>query len=832
MSINKEGQWVDNEYENPNWLDNWLKSQSKKFQVYWNNLLNGVFPQTNEKGDVLKDSEGNAKFIKRKSLVERLDISREGLTGDLKIDDWANLKVLNVGDNELTSLEISNCPKLERIICSHNGKKVLEEISDSEVKVREENPTLKKLTITNCPNAKRIYASYNDLQELNLSSLPKLKYLFCGNNPKLTNQNIKIPNTAFLADSATFSEGEVPRVDAQIYVDNLLLMDHLGNHLTPEEVTELDLTECDLQGHLSLARFPNLESLDLSDNFITSLDLSNCHNLKSLECSNNQLTNLDISDCENLKYLDASNNQIEEPDFLKGSKLETISLNNNKLTYFDDYESLHDSLKELYLTANSLGDKIPSVPGTVGYLDVAGYKNLESLNCAINELKELQLHGNTKLKNLICYKNKIKSLKVNHLKELESLYCYKDKLEEIDCSNLKNLKELYCANNFFTYELDGEEEVSHTLKVIKVQGCDNLEILDCAENSIEELDVSNLKNLNNLSCKENPYLFVLKIEDCPNLEYLDCSRIADVSMDCDLLINNCPKIRLLFCDEDSSINLKQFPNLELVEIGKYEETVDDDGDSYDLYKIIGTIDFIANRNIEKIKNILANSDSFSWNDLANIDKKDLYGVPSDLREKLVSLIVKKYNEEVRRAFELSDENEDEEIPPPSEEPQETPDSPKRPSESPTFQEKEPEQLPTPPPPKSEPDKPILKNKDEIIRDLNEEIAKLQAEVRKLKSEGKTPDSQQIEKIKKEIEEQRKKINNSDLDEDKKKELLKRLEELAKKNEFIINNETKSSPISNNYHWAWLLVGIGWVVLVVIIFYQQSSKKKYKIHYVN
>jgi len=50
-------------------------------------LLNGSFPQTDKEGNVLKDEDGNTKFIKKKSLVERLDISREELTGDLKIDD-------------------------------------------------------------------------------------------------------------------------------------------------------------------------------------------------------------------------------------------------------------------------------------------------------------------------------------------------------------------------------------------------------------------------------------------------------------------------------------------------------------------------------------------------------------------------------------------------------------------------------------------------------------------------------------------------------------------------------------------------------------------------
>ena len=54
------------------------------------------------------------------------------------------------------------------------------------------------------------------------------------------------------------------------------------------------------------------------------------------------------------------------------------------------------------------------------------------------------------------------------------------------------------------------------------------------------------------------------------------------------------EIRSIFYDENYPVdfNLEQFPNLELVEIGKYKKVVDGD-DSFTLYKIIKRIDFIA-----------------------------------------------------------------------------------------------------------------------------------------------------------------------------------------------------------------------------------------------
>jgi len=88
---------------------------------------------------------------------------------------------------------------------------------------------------------------------------------------------------------------------------------------------------------------------------------------------------------------------------------------------------------------------------------------------------------------------------------------------------------------------------------------------------------------------------------------------------------------------------------------------------------------------------------------------------------------------------------------------------------------------------------VPKNNDDkqTISDLKEEIAKLQEEVRKLKSESKKQNNQQkFEEVKKEIEKTKEKINNSNLDESKKQELLNLLEEITIE---TTNNEVEISP---------------------------------------
>jgi hypothetical protein len=70
------------------------------------------------------------------------------------------------------------------------------------------------------------------------------------------------------------------------------------------------------------------------------------------------------------------------------------------------------------------------------------------------------------------------------------LGCFKCHLSELDCSGLDKLRELYCANNGVLVEL-------------KIDDCNDLEILDCAETYLSELIISNKLKLETISVKES-----------------------------------------------------------------------------------------------------------------------------------------------------------------------------------------------------------------------------------------------------------------------------------------------------------------------------------------
>src|SRR2546430_1952809 len=68
-----------------------------------------------------------------------------------------------------------------------------------------------------------------------------------------------------------------------------------GKYPTKEErekKTELAISKQNLESHLDLSDFINLEKLNCSDNQLTSLDISKNTQLVELDCSYNQLINI------------------------------------------------------------------------------------------------------------------------------------------------------------------------------------------------------------------------------------------------------------------------------------------------------------------------------------------------------------------------------------------------------------------------------------------------------------------------------------------------------------------------------------------------------------
>ncbi len=96
------------------------------------------------------------------------------------------------------------------------------------------------------------------------------------------------------------------------------------------KVTSLDVSSREF-GTIDdiLSQMPALETLDCSDNYLRSLDLSKNPNLTTLDCSDNNLSSLDLSKNPNLTTLDCSDNDLRSLDLSKNESLTSANLQKN-----------------------------------------------------------------------------------------------------------------------------------------------------------------------------------------------------------------------------------------------------------------------------------------------------------------------------------------------------------------------------------------------------------------------------------------------------------------------------------------------------------------------
>ena len=185
-------------------------------------------------------------------------------------------------------------------------------------------------------------------------------------------------------------------------------------------------------------------------------------------------------------------------------------------------------------------EKIKSLDG------IKAFKSLEILRCWDQELNYLDLSENKNLRELsignylnitACKsskKNQIQILNLTSNSKLEVLELHDISIKKILLKNSQNLKTLDYSNNFEDTSSRNNIEDLHLTNLLNLNcsnnsitnldlsNCKNLESLNCSNNSITNLDLSNWKNLESLNCSNNK-IKSLDLGNCNNLESLDCS---------------------------------------------------------------------------------------------------------------------------------------------------------------------------------------------------------------------------------------------------------------------------------------------------------------------
>ena len=288
--------------------------------------------------------------------------------------------------------------------------------------------------------------------------------------------------------------------------------------------TEIQVTEAEaFTGYLAcnnlgigdltgLEAFINITELYVSDNNITSLDVSANTALHTLFCERNNIPSLDVTSNTALVSIQFSDNLLTTLDVSNNTLLQTLNCNRNNLTALA--VSNNTNLGSLLVRENQLTT-----------LDVSNNTSLTSLVCSGNNLGTLDVSNNTALVFLECGQAGLSTLDVSNNTALINLDCHSNSLEILDVSNNLALDRLDCYFNNLT-ELD-------------LSANSNLTILWCSNNDLSSLNVANGNNTNvtYFNTTSNPNLTCIQVDDVAyaSTNWTDIDAVANFNEDCNSL---------------------------------------------------------------------------------------------------------------------------------------------------------------------------------------------------------------------------------------------------------------------------------------------------------
>lgn len=272
-----------------------------------------------------KEAPLKGNTVKIYGALAKLSVNEQGLTA-LKLEGQAGLKQLDASKNALTyyDLDLGDAKNLEMLSLAKNNISMLNlrEFSKLEYLDIYENPTLSTVA-------------------------------FADNNPNLRTITMYGCDVSHFYDTYNFP--------------NLRNIDLHNNSL-------MDIS-------LPADRYPELTSLNVSKNMISTINVGGLTKLENLAVAHNLLTQLNVAANTELQSLSIEHNNIDKLNLANNTKLLSLNVSNTKLTKLD--VSAMASLRTLM--CDSL---------RISRLDVGGLKWLQTLSAKACDLELLDFTAN------------------------------------------------------------------------------------------------------------------------------------------------------------------------------------------------------------------------------------------------------------------------------------------------------------------------------------------------------------------------------------------------------------------------------------------------------
>jgi len=324
----------------------------------------------------------------------------------------------------------------------------------------------------------------------------------------------------------------------------------LYNYLEqPDKMPGAVTFDADSCAMISKEDVAQVTKLNFDDMKVTSLDgIENFELLESLYCSNTGLLKCDLSQNKALTYLEL-NEQNDLTEFI---------LNNHEnigTVYLQDCSNLvkvelKNNLKletASCLGSNKLNSFVLDGSSSLGVLDysspelqpfaVSNPTNIHWLRCNgsslpsnLDEFKSLEILKCTNVGNSV-----IDDIPKEIKNQLVELDCSENNLEELNLSDFLELSILQCRNNALTE--------------LTLSSCENLEDIILDGNKLTSLEAKGLKALRRLWVNKNQ-LTSLKVTGCENLDNLQCHTNQMTQLD----LSDCSSLQYVLCGRQSNAN--------------------------------------------------------------------------------------------------------------------------------------------------------------------------------------------------------------------------------------------------------------------------------------
>ncbi len=385
--------------------------------------------------------------------------------------------------NQVTSLNVANCPSLKQLTCTYNP---ITELNVTKNKQLTDllcyGNQLKSIDLSQNASLVTVDLNGNQLTSLNLSGCPLLERLDCFGN------EIQGKNAHDLITSLPNRSGK-DKAGKLVFVN------------TTQSNKEKNVA---LISDVQLAQNKNWRVLDFFGQ----------KNYDGVEAENYTTTQPAIT-LTTQRTEGEWNLKIQANDE-EAKKRIWIDLNNNKhydfgeeITTFDQETLLPTDSKTIVLYGKVTG--LHCSKNQLSALEVDKNPHLQQLNCSDNQIARLNIEPNTELKWLLCFKNQLKELKTSTNTKLETLSCNNNQISSLDVTQNTLLSTLYASDNLLTqFDVSNNKELkslafagNQISAVVGLNHLSNLNTLYCAKNKLSALDLAQCSALMLVSCEEN-----------------------------------------------------------------------------------------------------------------------------------------------------------------------------------------------------------------------------------------------------------------------------------------------------------------------------------------